>query len=397
MGRLAEGVDRGVVLGAAGVQRDRPARRPQFAHVAAGQVRADHLPRIAFVDGTEDHVAAGVEHVRVVRREEDRVGPREAVARLAHAAAVQVFRPDIDELNLAVAAVGALERALPAGRRADRAHVDDVHVVGLDRDVAALARAHHLAVGPGDGPGDGVAGHADAGVVLLRAVDAVREFVVHVHVVELGGGLVVDRAEGLRGVEGDAGAAVVAFDQPAVVARVDPEVMVVAVGRRNFHEGFAAVGGLVHAQVEHVDRILVLRVGVDVHVVPGAAEQVGVVGELLPGRAKVVGAVEAGRVLRLDDGPDAARLHRRGGHADLALERLREALVQADLLPGVAAVQRTPQAAVRAAAAQFPEVAIGLPDAGVDDVGVLLVDAQVHGAGALALEEHLFPGDAAVA
>ncbi len=173
VGRLAEGVDGGVMFGAAGVKRDRTARRPKFARIGARQVGADDGPRIALVHRAEDDVAAGVEHIRVVRREEDRVGPREAVARIAHAAPVQVFRPDVDQLNLAVAAVGALERTLPTGRGADGAHIDDVHVVGLDRNVAALAGAHHFAVGPGDGAGDGVAGHADAGVVLLRAVDAV--------------------------------------------------------------------------------------------------------------------------------------------------------------------------------------------------------------------------------
>ena len=67
-------------------------------------------------------------------------------------------------------------------------------LVGLDPDVAALAAAGGVPVALVDRAVLGRAGHADGGVVLLRAVDAVGELVVGGDVVELGGRLVVDRS-----------------------------------------------------------------------------------------------------------------------------------------------------------------------------------------------------------
>src|SRR5690606_31268576 len=109
------------------------------------------------------------------------------------------------------------------------------------------------------------------GVVLLGAEDVVVRPVVDGDVVELRRRLVVDGGEGGAAVERDVGAAVVALDHALVVTRVDPDVVVVAVGRGDRVEGAPAVVGAMQVQVVHIDRLGVHRVGGDVGVVPGAA------------------------------------------------------------------------------------------------------------------------------
>src|SRR5439155_7320571 len=139
-------------------------------------------------------------------------------------------------------------------------------------------------------PGVGVgprARDAERAVVLLGAADVVRHL--------MSGGDVVrlrrregERGPGAPGVGGDGAAPVVGVDHPVGIAGIDPEVVVVAVGGRDVVEGDAAVGGAVHAGVEHVDRVLALRVGVDPRVVEGALAELAVGVGALPGGAAVV-------------------------------------------------------------------------------------------------------------
>ena len=87
--------------------------------------------------------------------------------------------------------------------------------------------------------------------------------------------------------------------------------------------------------------------------------------DLLPGVAVVVGAVQATLAeLGLDERPRPASLGRGQGHADLAERAVGQALVAADVGPGVAAVVRAPDTAVGAAGVDRPEVASGLPGRG---------------------------------
>ena len=75
------------------------------------------------------------------------------------------------------------------------------------------------------------------------------------------------------------------------IARIDPQVMIVAVGNLNLSvERDATVGRLVETGVERVDRVDVLRIGVDVNVVPGALLQFAVVIGAAPGIPGVVGS-----------------------------------------------------------------------------------------------------------
>src|SRR5262249_50005390 len=129
--------------------------------------------------------------------------------------------------------------------------------------------------------------------------------------------------------------------------------------------------------------------------VPGAVDQVAVVGDELPRPPAVVGAVEAG-LLGLDDGPDAVAPGRGHADPDLALDAAGQARVVGEVRPGVAPVGRPVDPAVGAAARQCPEVAIPLPGGGVQDARVGRIEGEVDGARLVAAEEDLLPAPAAV-
>ena len=244
-----------------------------------------------------------VEHVGVVRRENDRRRPLEAVAEV-----LRRHPPNLgiglDRANLARGTVEAGDG--PAGAPGE----DDVRVVGPDhRDPALHAadavpvlelQAHPVVGGP--------ARHRNhLPGVLRRAVDPVGELVVHAHPVHLGSRLVQLARPGASPVPGDVRAAVVPLDHDPVVARIDPEVVVVAVWSRDEIEGFAGVVRAVEVTAHHVDPVHIHRIGVDVHVVPGPVLELAVAVDELEGRAGVVRAIDAA-VPRLDERPHPVRV-----------------------------------------------------------------------------------------
>src|SRR5690348_13519289 len=127
--------------------------------------------------------------------------------------------------------------------------VDDVGVVGIGNDKAGFAAADFVPIGLVDGALVTAAGDGDGGIVLLGAVHAVRNDVVGGHVVELRGGLIALRSPGLAAVVRNRGAAVVGINHPVGMRGVDPEAVIVSVGRTNDIESVAAVGGAVDRSV----------------------------------------------------------------------------------------------------------------------------------------------------
>ena len=319
-----------------------------------------------------------------------------AVLEVGGVAAGRVFRPHVDEADLARVVVVPLQRPVAPGGAADGADKDDSRVLRVDGDVAALPGADRVAVLPGDAAELGGARHADARVVLLRGADPVGELAVDADAVELRGRLVVDRRPGLAAVQGDAGAAVVPLGHPPRVSGVDPQVVVVPVRGRDLGEGRPAVGRLPHPEVEDVEGVGVLGVGEDVAVVERAVDEVAAARHPLPVPAAVVGPVQPG-LFRLDDGPHPLRPGRGNGDADLPLDPLGKSRLVRQVLPGVAAVAGLVQAASGAAARHVPEVAVRLPDRRVDDARVVRVHRQVDGPGPVAGEQDPLPVPAAVA
>ena len=105
-----------------------------------------------------------------------------------------LFRPNVDEAQLACSVIIMLEGSMTSGRTTDSTDVDDVWIIGFDRNEPAFA-----------GPGKCIlsewyravfagAGDTDAGVILLGRINPVGKLSVKIHSVELGRALIVNVA-----------------------------------------------------------------------------------------------------------------------------------------------------------------------------------------------------------
>src|SRR5262245_2932265 len=232
-------------------------------------------------------------------------------------------------------------------------------------------------------------------VILLGAVDPVREVIVGRDAVELSGRLIVIRAPAFAAAEADLGAAVVADDHALGRGRVDPQIVMVAVGSADHAEVSSAVLGVPEQDVDDVDVVGILRPGVNARVIPGPLAQFARLIDLGPGLARVVRAKDTA-VLSLDDGPDTIRIDRRNRQADDADDPLRQALVAGDLFPRVAAVGALPDTGPRSAALQAVGRAFHPPRRRINDARIVRVESQFERADFVVDEENLFPGEAAV-
>ncbi len=324
-------------------------------------------------------------------RDADGRVPLEAVAQVGDLLRHLVLRVGHDLAGLSGAHVVAVDAAAVAPG------VDDVRVPRVDGHVAALAATHLvLLLEVGDDGGRQPAGHRHRGVVLLRAVQPVRELLVHGHAVELRGRLVALAGPAAPTVERDRRPAVVALDHDVRVVGVDPQLVAVTVGDGgDGDERAPAVHGPVQQHVVDPDGVLVLRVGGHAHVVPRTVEELLLVGEPPPGVAAVVGAVHAALlVARLDDRPHAVGVGRGDRDAGLPEQAVREP--GGELLPGVAAVLAAVDAALRRAGDHAPREALRTPRRGVEDARIRGVDGDVDDARGVAHVQDLLPAPAPV-
>ena len=291
-------------------------------------------------------------------------------------------------------ALEAVAQILSREQRAIASGVDDVRIVGARCDVAGFAAAGVEPVRAVDAarlP----ARSAECAVVLLRAADAIGKVVRRDHVIELRRGevLVAPRA---AAVGRDARAAVVAFDHALVVIRRDPEVVRVPV-RNAAHraKGLAPIRGLLEIHVVDVDDARVLRVRVDLRVVPGALPQRAVGVRARPRRAGVVGAIHPAGI-GFDDREYAIRIRRGHAEPDVAEDAVRHSGVVADITPGIAAVGGLEDAAPLSSRDQHPGRAPRLPERGIEYTRIRRIHDEVRGAGGIVAEENLVPAPAAV-
>src|SRR5262249_22585013 len=149
--------------------------------------------------------------------------PLEAILEVAGAVADGAVGPDVDAADLAGLVVDAHQKAGVG------AAVDDVRVLRVRRDVAALAAGGRLPVALADAAAIAAVGNSHRRVILLGPVNPVRKVIVGNDAVELRRRLIVIRAPALAAVEGDLGAAIVADDHALRGGRVDPQVVMVAV------------------------------------------------------------------------------------------------------------------------------------------------------------------------
>ena len=212
---------------------DRPTRCRLFGFVIAREVRTDNRPTHPGVGGLEEDFTRVVERLRIVGREDNRLGPLKAMFDVGGGPSDGIDGPGIDRLFLMDVAILARNLATIGSG------VNDERVSWIGRNVTALAatdvvpvRTIDRSVGTGTGDGDG-------GVVLLRAVDVVGEAVVGGDVVELRGRLVVLSGPALAAVGGDGCAAVVAVDHALGIGGIDPEAVVVAMRSADRRESLA--------------------------------------------------------------------------------------------------------------------------------------------------------------
>ncbi len=199
---------------------------------------------------------------------------------------------------------------------------------------------------------------------------------------------------------GHVDAAVGAEQELVGVLRVDPQRVVVAVrpGAEAVEadrgvERLAAVRAHRQRQARLVDRVEVGGIDDDAGEVERPHLQVEGVVDLPPVLPRVVRAEEGG-VLGLDQGVDHVRPRRRDRHGDAPL--LPRGQPCFERLPGLAAVARLVEAAPLAAGREGVRRAAELPHAGVEDRRVLGIDREIGAAGVGVDVEHLLPGLAAV-
>ena len=185
--------------------------------------------------------------LRIVRREKYREVPLEAVAHAFGAAAHGIVRPYVDGARHVQIVVE------PSQESAVAPAINDVVVAGIRCQVSTLAARRAFPIVVGDEPAARAGINADGGIVLLRAVDAIREGIVCGNAVKLRRGLIHVRGPCFAGIVADLGAAVVADDKPARVLRRDPEVVVVAVRCVLGLKRPPAIGGDVVGDVHHVN------------------------------------------------------------------------------------------------------------------------------------------------
>ena len=150
MGRFSQRENGGVGFRSQRVLVDRAAGWLERFRVGSRQVRANGLPALPFVGRFKNVVAANINHIAVVGGVNDGVGPGKAVFVLPCAIAAHPHRPGCHQANLFGAMIIPLQGVAAAGGAANRAHKNDVGVVGVDGNVAAFAGTREEAVGPGD-------------------------------------------------------------------------------------------------------------------------------------------------------------------------------------------------------------------------------------------------------
>ena len=94
----------------------------------------------------------------------------------------------------------------------------------------------------------------------------------------------------VHAIERDLGSAIIANNHPIGIGRVNPEVMVIAVGRTDRVELLSAVFRPPELDVHDVHFLAIFRSGIDARVIPGSLPQIAIVIDPLPGRARVIAA-----------------------------------------------------------------------------------------------------------
>ena len=200
----------------------------------ARQIRADNVPALPFIDRAVHELRRRINDLRIMWRSHHRVGPLETEIDIPRAPSVPGLRIGRDVAGLVSAVIVAIKPMMIA-------EIDDVRVFDVYCGIAGFAVPVGVCFLVGDPAEVGTAGNRERAIVLLRAIHTIGPLVIRNNVVELRCRLIVERRPGAAAVEAHRGAAVVAFDHPHWILRIDPEIVIIAVRRLHLLIGLAAV------------------------------------------------------------------------------------------------------------------------------------------------------------
>src|SRR3954451_4899021 len=132
--------------------------------VVAAEVRADDGPALAAISRPKQHLAAKVEHVRIMRRDLHRRGPPKAVKQAGWGVSARP-KPGRDVPHFAGMPVVAREVAVMI------AGVDDLRIAWIGPVVARLAATDRMPLPLANGTSIAAGEDGDAPAVLLRGVN----------------------------------------------------------------------------------------------------------------------------------------------------------------------------------------------------------------------------------
>ena len=309
------------------------------------------------------------------------------VFQVCSTARVRNIGPDRNVLHVPSALVEARDVALVVSR------IHNVGIGRIGRDVSRFSAADRIPVLPADFAVIAAAGDRDGRVVLLRAIHIVRIARVGDDVVKLRRGLIVLASPCLTAVQADRSAAVVARNHAPGIFRINPQPVIVAVRNLDLVEGAAPIGGPEKFHIQNVNRIGILRIGDHVHVIPGPLIQGVIAVYQIPRVPAVIGAKQP-TVFRFDNRVHAIgiRPHRQ---PNSAVRSLRQSMFFQPL-PGCAAIGRAVEPAPGSAAGETPRRAPRLPQRRKQNVRIPRIERNVDGARVLILIKHFIPGLAAI-
>src|SRR5579875_775438 len=200
-------------------------------------------------------------------REQDGAGPLKAIFLILSTPARSKLRPDGDIVRLLRAMVIAREITLVVAR------IHDIRVIGAHRNITALAAAYIVPIYLCDTGQRRATGQTDARVILLAAVHAVGYLRIGGHVIKFCGGLIILGRPARTAVEGDTRTTVIALYHALRILRVNPQIVIIGMRGGNIKKGTPAVNGLPCQHVENPERVRVLRMSINVHIVPGTMTQ----------------------------------------------------------------------------------------------------------------------------
>src|SRR5206468_5584551 len=109
--------------------------------------------------------------------------------------------------------------------------IDDAPIAWIGHDEAAFSTTGHEPIFASDHARIAAAGDTDIRVVLLRAVNVVRERIVYSDMIKLSSRLVILSGPVFATVRGDAGPAVIRICNAVWVRRINPESVMISVAR----------------------------------------------------------------------------------------------------------------------------------------------------------------------